>query len=349
MSGGVDSSVAAAMLMGEGAEVIGVTLKFFDCDKVSEKKKSCCGTEDRRQVLNVCEHLGIRHYFLDMKDVFSEKVLKKCWEEYASGRTPNPCVLCNRYLKFGSLIEYAKSLGADGIITGHYAKIARNCDGRPTLSRGDDKNKDQSYFLSLVKSDDLEMTFTPLGSMNKKQVRKMASELALPNSEKKESQDACVGLIGENFSETLRRIFGAEAKSGKFLDMEGREIGEHNGIHNFTVGQRRGFGKGFGKPVFVKSINPAGDVTLTENERDLFSKELVVRGVNWLMPEFSRKKSFIAKTQIRYRHDAAESEVTVLNNESVKVVFLEAQRAVSPGQAAVFYADDTVIGGGIID
>ncbi len=301
MSGGVDSSVAAAIMLKQGHNVVGVTLKFIECDGISEKKKSCCGSDDRRQVLSVCEKLGIPHYFLDMRELFEEKVLKTCWEEYSRGRTPNPCVLCNRHIKFRALLEYASSIGVEGIVTGHYAKIAKTPQGIE-LSRGADSRKDQSYFLSLVRPEDLSRTFTPLDSMEKSEVRSIARELGLPNAEKKESQDACVGLLGENFAETLRIKFSGKSTPGSFIDEHGRKIGEHEGIHNFTVGQRRGFGRGFGRPVFVKSINPdTAEVSLGANEKELFSKELSVSGINWLLEDFRKRESFEALVKIRFR------------------------------------------------
>jgi len=349
MSGGVDSSVAAAIMLKQGYDVVGVTLKFIECDGISEKKKSCCGTDDKRQVLGVCEKLGIQHHFLDMRELFEEKVLKICWEEYSRGRTPNPCVLCNRHIKFRALLEYASSIGAEGIVTGHYAKIAATPQG-VELSRGADSIKDQSYFLSLVRREDLSRTFTPLDSMEKSEVRSVARELGLPNAEKKESQDACVGLLGENFAETLRIRFGGEARPGNFIDEHGLKIGEHEGIHNFTIGQRRGFGRGFGKPMFVKGINPeTSEVSLGADEKELFSRKLSVSGINWLLGDFSKRLSFEAFVQIRYRSRPAKALVRLIGENNASVEFDEPQRAITPGQTAVLYDGKKVIAGGTIE
>ncbi len=349
MSGGVDSSVATAILINDDIDIIGVTLKFFDHDNLFGIQESSHESDNNAKIVQICEHLHITHYFHDMTNMFREKVLKKCWEEYSAGRTPNPCVLCNRHLKFAALLEYAKKFDANGIITGHYAKIAKDGNGVVRLSRADDINKDQSYFLSLVRASDLAQAFTPLYGLNKSKVRQIAEKLGLENAQKKESQDACIAITGENFAETLRKIFGGTAKAGNFLDESGKKIGIHNGIHKFTVGQRRGFGKGFGKVVFVKSINAeSGDIILTENEEALLSKKLRVTDINWLMGEFAEKEFFMAKTQIRYRHEAAEAKIIPQKDSSAKLVFAEPQRAITPGQTAVFYDGNMVIGAGII-
>jgi len=349
MSGGVDSSVAAALMKEKGYDVIGVTLKLIDCESFSEKKKSCCGIDDRRQVIEVCKKLEIPHYFLDLREKFEKKVLLKCWENYSSGMTPNPCVLCNRYLKFGELLNFAHSVGADGIVTGHYAKILMSDDGSVLLFRGKDKTKDQSYFLSLVKSKDLSRTFTPLSEYDKVTVREIARKLELPNSEKRESQDVCIGLLGKNFAETLRLKFGKEAKSGFLMDEDGSILGKHNGIHNFTIGQRRGFGVGFGKPIFVTKIIPSkSEVILSFDESKLFSKIFRISQLNWLLADYSQKDSFYAEVQIRYRSKSAKATIKKVDNMEVIVEFNSAQRAITPGQTAVIYDGDCVIGGGII-
>jgi tRNA-specific 2-thiouridylase len=348
MSGGVDSSVAAALCIEQGFDVTGVTLKFFDCGNSSEKTKSCCGFDDHRQVVNVCEKLGIPHYLLDAREIFSRMVLKTCWDEYGAGRTPNPCALCNRHIKFSFLIEYAGQIGADGIITGHYAKIAKSDDGKVLLKRANDAAKDQSYFLSFVKAEDLAETYMPLCELDKSVVREKARNLGLSNAEKAESQDACLGYIGEKFAETLRKAFNGTAKPGNFIDDKGNIIGRHDGIHNFTIGQRRGFGRGFGMPVFVKDIdNATGSIVLTSDEKNLFSNSLKVKDINWLLKDFSVMKSFRANVQIRYRHKAVGSEVFISEEGGGGEVFFDnPQRAVTPGQLAVFYDGDIVIGAG---
>lgn len=350
MSGGVDSSVVAALMKEKGYQIIGVTLKLIDCDGISQKKKSCCGLDDRRLVTEVSRKLGIEHYFLDMREIFEEKVLKKCWEEYSAGKTPNPCVFCNRYIKFEALIRYALDIGAGGIITGHYAKIAKTEDGGVSLYRGDDSTKDQSYFLSLVKAEDLALCYTPLASYVKSQVRKIAEQLSLPNAEKKESQDACVGLLGANFAETLRIQFNGKSKLGNIIDENGTILAAHNGIHNFTIGQRRGFGRGFQKPVFVTAIDSeSANITISSDQSKLYSSEFYVKDINWLIPSFIKKKSFEAFVQIRYRSKPAEAKVFPQSSTEAKVSFINPQRAITPGQIAAFYDNDKVIGAGVIE
>ena len=351
MSGGVDSSVAAALMIEKGAEVIGVTLKFLSCSDSGKGESPCCGTDDGRDAAKVCEKLGIPHYLLDAAEIFKDEVLKKSWNEYSAGRTPNPCVVCNRFVKFGFLVDYALKMGAMGVASGHHAIIEHNDDGSVLLRRGNDPNKDQSYFLSQVTSEQLEKIYMPVGFMTKKQVREEARRLGLPNSEKAESQDACVAFSGANFAETLRIMFNSFSSSGNFVSEDGEVLGTHNGIHNFTIGQRRGFGKGFGKPVFVKEINAqTGDVVLVFDEEKLFKNSLHAYGINWLMEEYSSKEKFKAKVQIRYRQKAVDAEIipSISDAAEAEVIFDIPQRAVTLGQAVVFYENDIVVGGGWI-
>lgn len=351
MSGGVDSSVAAALMLEKGAEVIGVTLKFLSCSDSDKGESSCCGTDDGRDAAKVCEKLGIPHYLLDAADIFKEKVLEKSWNEYSAGRTPNPCVVCNRFVKFGFLLDYALKMGAMGVASGHHAIIEHNDDGSVLLRRGNDPNKDQSYFLSQVTKEQLEKIYMPVGLMTKSQVREEARRLGLPNSEKAESQDACIALSGANFAETLRTMFNSVSRSGNFIGENGEVIGTHNGIHNFTIGQRRGFGKGFGRPVFVKEINAAtGDVILVFDEEKLFRSSLRALGINWLLEGYSSRENFKAKVQIRYRQKPFDAEIipSRSNPLEAEIVFDLPQRAVTLGQAVVFYENDMVIGGGWI-
>ena len=351
MSGGVDSSVAAALMLEKGTEVIGVTLKFLSCSDSGKGESPCCGTDDGRDAAKVCEKLGIPHYLLDAAGIFKDKVLEKSWNEYSIGRTPNPCVVCNRFVKFGFLLDYAVKMGASGVASGHHAIIEHKDDGSVLLRRGNDPNKDQSYFLSQVGKEQLEKIYMPVGLMTKKQVREEARRLGLPNSEKAESQDACVAFSGANFAETLRTMFNSVSRSGNFIGEDGEILGTHSGIHNFTIGQRRGFGKGFGRPVFVKEINAqTGDVVLVFDEEKLFRKSLQASGINWLMEEYSAKENFKAKVQIRYRQKAVDAEIipSRSNPTEAEVIFEIPQRAVTLGQAVVFYENDIVIGGGWI-
>ncbi len=347
MSGGVDSSVAAALYLEKGADLIGITLNLFSCDAEEKKDKLFCGLEAAK----VCGKLGIPHHILDARAVFYENVMRKSWDEYNAGRTPNPCVICNRHIKFGFLLDYALEIGAEGVISGHHAKIDHGINGSIFLRRGYDPGKDQSYFLSRLRKEQLEKLFMPLGNMTKAQVREEARRFGLHNSEKEESQDACIALSGKNFAETLRVILDGQSKNGNFVSESGEILGKHEGIHNFTIGQRRGFGRGFGSPVFVKKIDAvSGNVVLASDESSIFRKSFEASAINWLINDYSSENSFICEVQIRYRQKAVKAEIFPgKDNLKAEIVFEAPQRAVSPGQAVVFYDGDTVIGGGWID
>jgi tRNA-specific 2-thiouridylase len=278
-------------------------------------------------------------------------VLTKSWNEYDCGRTPNPCALCNRFIKFGYLLEYARNMGADGIATGHYVRIFVREDRQVVLARGMDPDKDQSYFLSMVPAANLHHAYMPLGNLTKKEVRKIALDLGLPNAAKAESQDACIANIGDNLSETLRKLFDGRRLPGNFIDESGKILGRHDGIHNYTIGQRRGFKMGFGKPAFVKALNPEnGDVTIAFDSENLMSSSLQVPNMNWLSEEHSKMQNFPVSVQIRYRHKAVPAEIENFsgNSSPVRIRFKDPQRAVTSGQIAVIYDGDRVIGGGEI-
>ena len=277
-------------------------------------------------------------------------MLQPAWEDYSTGRTPNPCVRCNRFLKFGKLIEYARSIGAEGIVTGHYARIEADQDGGPLLlKRGRDEDKDQSYFLSGIRREDLESIFFPLGEFTKKEVRNLAAEMELPNADKIESQDACFGIKGEAFSETLRRHFSAEAKPGFFIGPDGRRVGRHEGCHLYTIGQRKGLNVALGRPAYIAAIDTkSGEIRLEVDDSLLLSREMSIADMNWLVPGCEGQTPNCS-VQIRYRHKAVPAEVSLEHSPGLfKLRFATPQRAVTPGQAAVLYDGDTVLGGGWI-
>lgn len=348
ISGGVDSSVAAAIFVEKGYEVIGVTLKMKSCDENVEKAKSCCGIDDNMQARAAAALLGIPHYFLDVRTDFSDKVLRRAWDEYSSARTPNPCALCNRHLKFGKLIEYARSIGAEGVITGHYSRIISE-NGKNVLRRGFDTAKDQSYFLFALTSEQLSMSFMPLGTMTKPEVREYARKISLPNAEKIESQDACFGIKDESFAETLRKLFKSPPIKGYFVDDSGKVLGRHDGLHQFTIGQRKGLGIAMGKPAYISRIDlKTGDITLSTDEQKLLSASLLVSDINWQQQPSADE--FECDVQIRYRSKPARALVSkVPDSASYMVRFASPQRAVTPGQAAVFYDADLLLGGGWIE
>ncbi len=348
ISGGVDSSVAAAMAIEQGCELIAVTLKMRSCENPPDKRKSCCGIEDDMFARGTAEKLGIPHYFLNTKEQFEEKVLRSAWQEYSLGRTPNPCALCNRYLKFGALLDYAVKIGAGGIITGHYSKIERTESG-VSLHRGVDPGKDQSYFLFGLTPEQLGKSYMPLGSFTKSEVREKARMFGLPNAEKTESQDACFGFRDETFAQTLCSLFKGNPKKGFIKDKSGKIVGEHGGVHLFTIGQRKGLGIALGAPAYVVGISAeSGDVIVSKDENDLFSDRLTASRLNWQAADFAGL-AFSCLVQIRYRSRAVNAEVTPLSEDRVEVKFEKPLRAITPGQAVVFYENDRLIGGGWID
>ncbi|MDR3556131.1 MAG: tRNA 2-thiouridine(34) synthase MnmA [Syntrophobacteraceae bacterium] len=347
MSGGVDSSVAAALLLREGFEVIGITLQLQTCGETPQEQ-SCCGAEGVAQARAAADHLGIPHHVLDCRGVFEQTVLLPSWEEYRRGRTPNPCVLCNREVKFGALLEYAKTLGAHQIATGHYARIGGGKDGRTYILRGADPRKDQSYFLFSVNSDKLSRALFPLGGYTKETVRTMARRMGLGNADRAESQDACFSTRETAYAETLRRRFNQGAAPGPIFDQTGRRLGEHEGIHLFTIGQRRGIGVTLGAPAWVESIDPdRSAVFLTTSKERLAAWGLIATGVSWhALP--AGLKRLRCSVQVRYNQAPVAATVEQQEPGTVRVRFDHPVTAVCPGQAAVFYSGPRLLGGGWI-
>ncbi|ERP31082.1 tRNA 2-thiouridine(34) synthase MnmA [Chitinivibrio alkaliphilus] len=346
MSGGVDSSVAAALYAEQGYEVIGITLKMKNCDNSREKTKACCGLDDNIHARLAAEKLGIKHYFLDLRHIFEESVLRYAWEEYSRGHTPNPCVMCNEHLKFGALIDYADKLNADGVITGHYARITTDESGSPALLNGVDDTKNQTYFLATLTRKQLEKSCMPLGEYTKDMVREMARKRGLENAEKTESQDACFGYRGEAFAETLGRYFDASFHGGEMVDETGRFLRHHEGIQRYTIGQRKGLGVALGKPAYVSSIDPAtGRIRVTTRQDDLLSPALQAESMNWLV---DMPHEFSCYAQIRYNQTPVPVQVVRRGDNGVRVVFEEPVRAATAGQLLALYEKDRLLGGGWI-
>ncbi len=344
MSGGVDSSVAAAEMLERGWEVIGATLRLHPCED-PEAGRFCCGVDAELAARGVCERLGIEHQVISAGVPFEDAVLRPACEAYAAGATPSPCPLCNRELKLGVLLGSADALGAQVVATGHYARRGGS-DDRPTLLRGLDRNKDQSYFLFDLQPEQLGRARFPLGELSKPRVRAKAEALGLANARRPGSQDACLqGPDGVPFAELLRRRFGAPARAGEIVDEEGRVLGHHPGIHRYTVGQRRGLGVALGKPAFVRSIDPhSARVTLTTRPEALFAPGLVARAASWLVEAPRVGSRLRCEVQVRYRAAAVGCELRVLA-EGIELRFDRPQRAVTPGQAAVLYQGEQVLGG----
>jgi tRNA-uridine 2-sulfurtransferase len=346
MSGGVDSSVAAALLVREGYDVTGVTLRLRPCGEGVDPG-SCCGVDGIETARKVAARLGIPHEVFGVGVDFQERVLRPAWEDYAAGRTPNPCIRCNRDVKFDLLVQYAMALGAPQVATGHYARRGQSPDGAPVLRRGLDPGKDQSYFLFALGREGLARALFPLGALPKSEVRAMARELGLESADRPDSQDACLDCE-EGFAEALRRAVGGEARPGALVDGEGRVLGRHEGIHRFTVGQRQGTGVAVGRRAWVRRIDAVdGTVVLTTDPADLLASSLEASGATWLCDPPAAPLH--CAVQVRYRSPAAAAVVTPLHGDRFRVDFDGPARALSPGQAAVIYDGDRVLGGGFID
>ena len=349
MSGGVDSSVAAKILCDSGYEVTGVTLKLFSDDEIIQEKPSrtCCSLSDVEDARSVAYKLGFEHMVFNFKDCFSECVMKKFAASYICGKTPNPCIECNRHIKFDKMLNRAETLGYDYIATGHYA--LREFDeksGRFILNRPKDRSKDQTYVLYGMTQHQLEHTLFPLYGYEKEEVRKIAESAGLVNSRKPDSQDICFVPDGD-YAAFIRKFSGADIKEGNFIDKYGNILGTHKGIINYTIGQRKGLGIALGKPVFVTAKNPIDNTVTLGDESDLFTSELLADNVNLISVEkITEPMRVTAKT--RYNQTDRPAVVTQLDDGKIKVVFDEPQRAVTSGQAVVLYDGEKVVGGGTI-
>lgn len=348
MSGGVDSSVAGYLLREQGYEVIGVTMKVWPQDCISRAEDKCCGPQAVADARGVAHALGIPHYVVDEADQFERVVIDYFASEYQAGRTPNPCVMCNEKLKFGNLWNKARALGCDYIATGHYAVIEHHED-RAVLRKGVDPRKDQSYFLFSLRQPQLRRALTPLGTMTKPQIREIAHSLGLKVADKIDSQEICF-VPGNDYKAFLRSHLGEdEFHRGEIYDVDGNLVGEHDGIELFTIGQRKGLPGGSPRPRYVVDLDPATNRVIIGDADDLVCEEFEIDRVNWHPAGgTSENSSFEATVKIRYNHPGTRSTVTLLENDCAQVRLHEPQRAVTPGQAAVIYDADIVLGGGWI-
>jgi tRNA-specific 2-thiouridylase len=364
MSGGVDSSVAAALLKQRGCEVIGITMHLWDYHRVGgnvQREHGCCTVEDRNDARVVAGRLGIPYYVVDFREAFQKGVIERFVSEYMEGRTPNPCVACNSQVKFGVLLDRARQLGADYVATGHYARVVHDpATGRYALKAGLDAHKDQSYALWELTQDELAQTVFPVGALTKDRTRRIAERLAPRVAWKKDSYEICF-IQDDGYERFLREWTAshpasspdgllrieASIRPGPIVDREGNVLGEHRGYPFYTIGQRKGLGLAAGRPVYVVDIRPETNTVVVGEDRDLLRSALTAGSVNWVSsgppagPVHGRVK-------IRYRHDSAPAVITPVEENSVEVALDEPQRAVTPGQSVVFYDGDTVLGGGII-
>ncbi|MCL4458903.1 MAG: tRNA 2-thiouridine(34) synthase MnmA [Chloroflexi bacterium] len=350
MSGGVDSSVAAALLKEKGYEVIGITLNIWPKEETADKAgrlDACCSLAAVEDARRVADRLSIPHYVLNFREIFATKVIADFCQEYARGRTPNPCIRCNQYIKFEALLHRAKELGADFVATGHYARAERDQrQGRYLLLRGIDQKKDQSYFLYTLTQEQLAHTLLPVGELTKTRTRQLAAQFDLPVAQKMESQEIC--FVPDNDYGTFLLDYIPEAiEPGPILDQQGNVLGQHRGLVFYTVGQRRGIGLATAQPLYVLRLDPNRNALIVGREDELYANELVASEVN-LIAQLALSEPQLVQAKIRYRTPVAEAIIRPLDLTTVHVHFKEPQRAITPGQAVVFYDGDVVIGGGAI-
>ncbi|OQB14603.1 MAG: tRNA-specific 2-thiouridylase MnmA [Firmicutes bacterium ADurb.Bin193] len=340
MSGGVDSSVAAALLKKTGYDVIGVTMKLHDTEQADE---GCCSVSSANDALAVAAKIGIPHYVMNFTDEFKRDVIDYFISEYKNARTPNPCTVCNKRIKFDALLQKARGLGAKHVATGHYAKIAQK-DGRYLLQRASDEKKDQTYFLYSLSQNQLSRILMPLSDITKEKTREIASSLGFSVAKKRDSQEICFVPDGD-YAAFIERQAGA-SPGGDFI-FEGKKVGRHKGIIHYTVGQRKGLGIALGEPVYITKIDPKNNLIYLGADKSRLSRELYASDMNYI-PFDAPVGPFRCLAKIRYNAKASPCEVIPVNN-GVRVVFDEPQNAITPGQSVVFYDNNTVIGGGTID
>lgn len=345
MSGGVDSSVAAALLKQQGYEVVGATMRLWSYSDGCGQNEGCCSEAAVEDARRVCDKLGIEFYVMNFKELFKEKVVDYFVNEYIGGRTPNPCIACNKYLKFDAMLKKALAMGFDYVATGHYAKIEKDESGKYVLKAAETVKKDQSYVLYQFTQEQLAHTLMPLGGYDKEYVRKKAEELGLKVAQKPDSMEICFVENG-NYADFIQEYSGYVPKCGNFLDVNGNVIGKHKGVIYYTIGQRKGIGA-YGRPMFVMKIDGKNN-TVTLGEKGMeFSKGFIGKEVNFISGEIPASP-IRAEVRIRYQAKGAAATIEPCST-GVKVTFEEPQRAVTPGQAAVFYDGDKVLGGASVE
>ena len=347
MSGGVDSSVAAYLLKEQGYDVIGITLRMSpDNDETIENEGGCCSLSAVEDARRVCDRIGIPFYVLNFKDVFKEKVIDYFIDEYMVGKTPNPCIACNKHIKFDALLRKARGIGAEYVATGHYAKIVEE-DGRYLLIKSDDDKKDQTYALYNFTQDQLEHTLMPCGEYTKDKIREIAKEIGLAVHNKKDSEEICF-IPDNDHGRFILEAKPGKIKLGNFVDKEGNVLGRHKGIVYYTIGQRKGLGLSLGRPVFVTDIRPKTNEVVIGPEEDIFKTDLLAKDINFI-PFDNLEGELKVTAKVRYSARPAEAVLYPEKNGKVRVSFKDKQRAITKGQSVVFYDGNIVVGGGIIE
>lgn len=347
MSGGVDSSVAAYLLKKQGYDVIGITMRMSPDDpNFAENEGGCCSLSAVEDARRVCDRLEIPFYVLNFKEMFKEKVVDYFVDEYMAGKTPNPCIACNKHLKFDALLQKARGIGAEYVATGHYAKIEEK-DGRMLLIRSDDDRKDQTYALYNFTQDQLAHTLMPCGEYTKDKIREIAKEIGLAVHNKKDSEEICF-IPDNNHGRFITEEVPGKVKPGNFVDREGNVLGKHKGIVYYTIGQRKGLGIALGRPVFVTGINAKKNEVVIGSEDEIFKTGLIAKDVNFI-PFEELKEELNVTAKVRYSAKPSEATLYPEANGRVKVIFKDKQRAITKGQSVVFYDGNIVVGGGIIE
>ncbi len=347
LSGGVDSSATAALLLEQGYDVVGITLKLWPQDCVSRAEDKCCGPQAVMDARAVCHKLGIPYYLIDEAAEFQRKVIQYFADEYKAGRTPNPCVLCNQNLKFGRLIERADQIGAQYVATGHFARVERTPDGaRTLLKRGRDLRKDQSYFLFSLRQEQLARAMFPLGEKTKTDARAVAKGFQLRTADKEESMEICF-VPDNDYGRFLQQAKLVQKHRGEIVSLQGQVLGEHDGVEFYTIGQRRGLGISSPKPLYVIELDAARNRVVVGDDSALVRDEFVAERCNWIAFD-APPVSLEATVKIRYNHPGTPATLTPLPGGAARVKLQVPQRAITAGQAAVFYQGDLVVGGGWI-
>lgn len=348
MSGGVDSSVAAAIMKDSGYDCIGITMKLYNNSDVNVSvEHTCCSLDDIEDAKNVAYKLGMKHYVFNFADKFKETVIDNFVNCYKNGITPNPCIECNRCLKFSHLFYRMKELGLDYVVTGHYARIKYDSTtGRYLLLKALDESKDQSYVLYLLTQEQLAHIKFPLGEISKTETRRIAEEYGFINANKPDSQDICFVKNG-NYVDFINSYTGEKSKPGNFVDINGNIIGQHKGIINYTIGQRKGLGLSTGEKLFVVDINPVTNEIILGSNDDLFNDTLFASKINWISID-ALNEPIKVKAKVRYKQEAQPATVYNVGDDKIKVVFDKPQRAITKGQSVVLYDGDIVVGGGTI-